>query len=84
MKLIYHPASPYARKVRVVAIELGLGRSVELVHVDLTLGRYNRMVGAANPIGKVPVAIADDGEVLHDSSARPLDPSCPAQAGAVR
>ncbi|MBK17440.1 MAG: glutathione S-transferase [Rhodospirillaceae bacterium] len=67
MQLIYHPASPYVRKVRVAAEELGLTDQIELVHVDLTIGVYNPEVGASNPIGKVPALITDDGDALHDS-----------------
>jgi glutathione S-transferase len=67
MQLIYHPASPFVRKVRVVAQELGLGDAIELVHVGLTIGKYNSVVGVHNPLGKVPALITDDGAVLYDS-----------------
>ena len=47
MKLLYTPRSPYARKVRVVAIEKGIG--LELISEDLV----NKSPGLvkANPLG---------------------------------
>jgi len=58
--------SPYARKIRVAAIETGLGDEVEW----MTLTREERaeIVPAMNPLGKVPVAILESGQVLLDSS----------------
>ena len=42
MKLFYSPASPFARKVRVAAIELGLADRLELEIADLAPGKPNR------------------------------------------
>ena len=67
MQLIYHPASPFARKAPIVAQEVGLGDEMDLMHVDLTIGAYNPVVGAHNPLGKGPTLITNDSSVLYDS-----------------
>lgn len=63
MKLLYTVNSPYARKVRIVAIEK---------HIDVTLQEVNLSdpdcpVKNHNPLGKVPVLILNDGDSLYDS-----------------
>src|SRR3989338_1639137 len=63
MKLLYTPRSPYARKVRIVAIEKGI--KLELVSEDLV----NKSPGLvkANPLGKIPTLILDNGQTIFDS-----------------
>ena len=63
MKLLYTPRSPYARKVRVAAIEKGI--ELELVSEDL----INKSPGLvkANPLGKIPTLVLDDGSGIFDS-----------------
>jgi glutathione S-transferase len=68
MKLLYQTHSPYARKVLVAAHELGLAGSVQVVHHETSPTRKNAEVFALNPLGKVPVLLCDDGQVLFDSS----------------
>jgi glutathione S-transferase len=68
MKLLYQTHSPYARKVLVAAHEMGLHRSLEVVHHETSPTRRNEEVFALNPLGKVPVLICDDGTVLFDSN----------------
>jgi glutathione S-transferase len=60
-------ASPYARKVRVLAIERGVFDRVEPV----TANPHERPAAlvAANPLSKVPTLVADDGSVHIDSLA---------------
>ncbi|MEQ8665548.1 MAG: glutathione S-transferase N-terminal domain-containing protein [Rhodospirillales bacterium] len=66
MKLWFSTASPFVRKVRMAAIELGLDDRVELVE----FGRPGpaSAVAADNPLGKVPTLVTDDGEAIYDSS----------------
>ena len=66
MKLYYSPSSPYARKVRAVAIEAGLDKKIELVNIVLTPVAPNAAVDEHNPIGKVP-ALSVKGIDLFDS-----------------
>ena len=67
MKLYFNPASPYVRKVRVTAHELGLGAKIELISVSLTPVSPHDGVRSSNPIGKIPTLITDDGMALYDS-----------------
>jgi len=65
MKLFYSPASPYARKVRALAIEAGLDEAIELVSaMPLEAGDPLHLV---NPLGRVPALVCEDGFLLVDS-----------------
>jgi glutathione S-transferase len=66
MRLYYSPTSPYARKVRVVAIETRLDKKIDLVNVTLTPIAPNSDVDKHNPVGKVP-ALSVKGMDLFDS-----------------
>lgn len=63
MKLLYTPNSPYARKVRIVAIE----KHIELELQEVVLGDPNSPLTQYNPLGKVPTIVFDDGTALYDS-----------------
>lgn len=63
MKLLYSVTSPYARKVRIVAAE----KKLELEIVPSDPWAVNPELLAANPLGKVPALITDDGWSLFDS-----------------
>ena len=65
MKLLYTPTSPFARKVRVLAHELGLADAIELVPTDLAAEAPELV--AYNPLAQVPTLIRDDGTALYDS-----------------
>jgi len=65
MKLLYSPLSPFARKVILAARELGLDLPLEQVMV--TPVAPDDQVSAANPLGKIPVLVLDDGTSLFDS-----------------
>lgn len=75
MKLLYSLTSPYARKVRIVAIEKRISIDLQLV----VLANPDCPVNLYNPLGKIPVLIMDDGQSLYDSSviADYLDQSSP-------
>ena len=63
MKLLYTPNSPYARKVRIVALE----KHIDLELKEVVLADPACIVSNHNPLGKVPVLILDDGDHLYDS-----------------
>lgn len=63
MKLLFSKRSPYARKARVVALEKNI--PVEFCEEDLT--KKTALLLDANPLGKVPVLILDNGRTLLDS-----------------
>lgn len=67
MKLWYSPASPFARKVRICAIELGLADRIEPVEVTVVPSKPNVDLARENPLIKVPALKAEDGAVLYDS-----------------
>jgi glutathione S-transferase len=63
MQLLYTINSPYARKVRVVALE----KHIEVELKEVVLSDPDCPVSNHNPLGKVPVLILDDGDALYDS-----------------
>jgi glutathione S-transferase len=67
MQLYFNPASPFVRKVRVTAHELGLSGKIELTSIALTPVSPHDGVRSSNPLGKIPALITDDGTVLYDS-----------------
>ncbi|HEY8052317.1 MAG TPA: glutathione S-transferase family protein [Steroidobacteraceae bacterium] len=69
MKLMYSPTSPFVRRVRAVAFELGLADRISLEAVTVAPGRENEEFAATiNPLRKIPALVLDDGAVLIDSS----------------
>jgi glutathione S-transferase len=66
MRLYYSPSSPYARKVRVLALETKLDKKLEMINVALTPVQPNPDVDKHNPIGKIP-ALSVKGMDLFDS-----------------
>jgi glutathione S-transferase len=67
MKLIYHPLSPYSRKVYILALELNLANSIQLDKVVVAPVYYpgwsdnNSYVSdAGNPLAKIPTLVIDD------------------------
>jgi glutathione S-transferase len=67
MKLTYSPASPFARKVRIAAIELGLIDRVEFVPTTVAPGQPNDEYSRITPLKKLPVMILDNGDLILDS-----------------
>lgn len=65
MRLYASAASPYVRKVRVVADEVGLAERIELVPIDV----WDEAAGVRrhNPLAKIPALQVDDGLTLFDS-----------------
>jgi len=63
MKLLYTVNSPYARKVRIVAME----KHIDLEMREVVLSDPENPVSQYNPLGKVPVLVMDDDEALYDS-----------------
>jgi len=67
MKLIYSGTSPFVRKVSVLLLETGLDGRVDKESVAITPMNPGDVVPAANPLGKVPCLIKDDGQSIFDS-----------------
>lgn len=68
MKLFYAQTSPFVRKILVVAHELGIVDRIEKrVSGAHPVDRVADVV-ELNPLGKIPLLISDEGEVLYDSA----------------
>ena len=67
MKLTFSPASPFARKVRIAAIELGLIDNIEFVPTTVAPGQPNDAYSQITPLKKLPALILDNGDVIVDS-----------------
>jgi glutathione S-transferase len=67
MKLYISSASPFARKVRLVAHEAGLAPQVEEVPTVVSPVKPNADLAKANPLMKLPTLVTDDGMALFDS-----------------
>ncbi len=63
--LRHHPVSPYARKVRIAAAELGLADRITLSVTD-TVDPADP-IRAQNPLGKIPTLLLEDGSTIYDS-----------------
>ena len=59
------PSSPFGRKVRIALSLLGFDGDVKIEPADTT--DVNDSVRAQNPLGKIPVLIAEDGAAYYDS-----------------
>src|SRR5580700_11551606 len=67
MKLTFSPGSPFARKVRIAAIELGLIDKIEFVPTTVAPATANEEYSRITPLKKLPVLITDNGDVIIDS-----------------
>lgn len=65
MKLLFAPASPYSSKVRMAARHLG----IELEEVRVNTAENPSELIDANPLGKIPTLITEDGTAIFDSRA---------------
>ena len=65
MELLGYYESPFVRRVGVTLHLYG----VPFVHSPLATGRDAAAIRAANPLGRIPALVLDDGEVLIDSAA---------------
>lgn len=67
MKLHMAGSSPYVRKVRIVAAEVGLGDGYDIHQLAVSPIAPDDALVADNPLGKVPALLTDDGMALYDS-----------------
>ena len=67
MKLYFNQASPFVRKVRVVARETGLDGKIDEIVTAVSPVQRNADLAQANPLMKIPTLIADDGAAFYDS-----------------
>ena len=67
MKLLTASASPFGRKVKVVAIEKGLIDRIELVMVATAPAAPNDQLARENPLIKIPTLLPEGGRPIPDS-----------------
>jgi glutathione S-transferase len=67
MRLRHAGASPFVRKVMVVAHELDLANRIELVPTSVSPVQANDALAPETPLMKVPSLVTDDGQILFDS-----------------
>ena len=67
MKLVYSPPSPFVRKVTTLIHHADLHDRIELINVKTTALSVAEEARAANPLGKIPVMILEDGKAIFDS-----------------
>ena len=60
------PASPFARKIRMAAMILGLDGRIKVEPADTV--NPSDTVRAQNPLGKIPALILESGEAIFDSA----------------
>ena len=65
MLLRSSPLSPFARKVRMAILHLGLADKVEIVAADTA--NPDDLLRQDNPLGKLPVLRTEDGRAIYDS-----------------
>lgn len=59
------PASPFGRKVKIAAAELGLADRIQIVPADTNDAADP--LRSQNPLGKIPTLVLEDGTTLFDS-----------------
>ena len=67
MRARVNPASPFARKVRIVLRERALTAQIEEVETAVSPVAPNADLARSNPLVKIPALILDDGMTLFDS-----------------
>lgn len=67
MQLIMSPASPFVRKIRVQIREANLLDVVEEVNITTNPLDSASEALAANPLGRIPALVRDEGPALYDS-----------------
>jgi len=68
MRLWFNPASPFARKVRVVARETGLAGRIEEINTVVSPIKPNAGLARENPLVKIPALATPDLGTLYDSA----------------
>jgi len=68
MRLWSNPASPFARKVRIVARETGLDKGIEEMSIMVSPVKPHADLAKENPLVKIPALTTPDQGTLYDSA----------------
>ena len=67
MRLFHSPTTPFGRKVMVLLLETGQDGGVEVIPASGSPIDPDTQPVDANPLGKIPTLVLDDGTALYDS-----------------
>ena len=67
MRLWHNPASPFARKVRIISRETGLAESIEEVGIAVSPVKPHADLARENPLVKIPALSTPQDGTLYDS-----------------
>ncbi len=67
MRLWHNPASPFARKVRIISRETGLAESIEEVSIAVSPVKPHADLARENPLVKIPALSTPQDGTLYDS-----------------
>ena len=67
MKLWFNPASPFARKVRIVSRETGLAENIEEIGIAVSPVKPHAELARENPLVKIPALSTPQDGTLYDS-----------------
>lgn len=67
LQLFDNPASPFCRKVKVLAQEAGQSDRIEVVYAVGHPLASDKMPVVQNPLGKIPALVREDGPAIYDS-----------------
>lgn len=67
MRLFHSPTTPFGRKVMVLLLETGQDGAVEVIPASGSPIDPGTQPVDANPLGKIPTLVLDDGTALYDS-----------------
>lgn len=67
MTLFFAPTSPFVRKVRVCAAELGMEDAIALRDCAPNRLKPDAELAAANPVAQAPTLVTEEGVALYDS-----------------
>ena len=59
------PPSPFGRKIKIAAALLGLSNEITVATTDTA--NPGGPIRSANPLGKIPALVLEDGMVIYDS-----------------
>ena len=68
MRLWFNPASPFARKVRIVARETGQAANIEEMSIVVSPVKPHPDLARENPLVKIPALSTQDEGTLYDSA----------------
>ncbi len=67
MKLYMNKLSPFARKVRILALEAGIADRIEEIDTVVSPVAANETLARENPLTKIPALVTDKGDTFYDS-----------------